>query len=250
LIAGESIKHSEDISPNRFFAELYGDSETPGHFIAIQELLLSSTFNPVQAISEIQNNETWCGIDLQGLDSTSRSASASALHRWFSAQKSKKIDDKGVEAILRVLDFPIANISHTKDAFVTHFAGVIPCPIPDYGSEIRSKKIVVIVELQRTSADDVAQYLDRLRLGTNPVILLWMRPIELRLRRKFARTCRQKSLKVLMVDSILAAYLFTVAGQRIRALFECGLPFTNVSPYLGSGPALFLGRPSYGLYCR
>lgn len=246
LIAGESIKHNEDTSPNQFFADLYGDSATPGHFGSLQELISSPSFNPLQAIADIQNNETWCGIDLHGLDSTSRSASASALQRWFSAQRSKKIDEKGVEVILRALDFPITNISHTRDVFVAHLAGVIPCPIPDYGSEIRSGKIVVIVELLRTSIDDVAQYLDRLKPGTNPIILLWMRPIGIQQRRKFARICRQKSIKVLMVDSILASYLFTVEGQRLRALFECGLPFTNVSPYTTTGGMLpdemFYGR--------
>jgi hypothetical protein len=245
LVAGESIKHAEDVDQTPFFLDLYGDSAGPTRFATLHELLLSTSFNPVQAISDIQNNETWCGINLQYLEQTTRSTSASVLQRWFQAQKTKNIDEKGIEMILRALNFPIANIGHDRGNFVAYLVGVIPCPIPDYGTEIGSK-ITVIIELQRTSVDDVAQHLDRLKIGTNPVILLWLRPIALRARRNFARLCRQKSLKVLMVDSVLLSYLMTVEGQRLRALFECGLPFTNVSPYTTTGGMLpdemFFGR--------
>lgn len=245
LIAGESIKHTEDTGQTQFFLNLYGDSSRSGRYTALHELLSSASFNPLTAISDIQNNETWCGIDLKDLEQTTRSTSASALQKWFQAQKIKKIDEKGIEVILRAFDFPISHISHDRGHYVAQLAGEIPCPIPDFGTAVRSK-ISIIVEPQRTSVDDVAQYLDRLKIGTNPVILLWLRPLALRARRSFARLCRQKSLKVLTIDSVLAAYLLTVEAQRLRALFECALPFTNVSPYTTTGGMLpeemFFGR--------
>lgn len=246
--SGESIDDTEEINETNHFQALFGDKSCAGYFQDLIACLGSTnpTFDSNQAIADIQSNDSWCGIDLRSLESGSRAASAGAMQRWFVSQKARKIDEKAVETILRAFDLPISSVSHSRDGFVANLAGDISCPIPDFGSEIRLRKIPIHVEFQRSSADDMVQHLERLKIGTTPTILLWIRPVPMAIRRKFSRLCRQKSMKVLLIDTVLAAYVLTVESPRTRALLECSLPFTNVAPYATTGGMLpeemFFGR--------
>jgi hypothetical protein len=248
LEAGESIDDAEELNETNHYTSLYGDVSQTGCFGLLMECLdaKSPPFDPNKIISELQHNDTWCGIDLRRLDPRSRSECASAMQRWFGAQKSRRIDENNLEAILNAFDLPVSTVNREREGFVLRLAEDIICPIPDFGSEIRSRKITVQVEMQRSSVDDVVQHLDRMKLGMAPTILLWMRPVPMQSRRKFSRLCRQKSMKVLLIDTVLAAYILTTDSPRVRALFECGLPFTNVTPYTTTGGTLpeemFFGR--------
>lgn len=248
LEAGEPIDDIDYGAKTEHFTSFYGNGGQPGIFGSLMERFESKAppFNPNKAVSEIQEEPTWCGIDLSPLDAADRSRCAAVLQQWFSVQRSQRIDEKGLKQILVGLDFPAGSVERDGEGYLLRLTEDLVCPIPDFGSEIRSRKVRVLVDAKRNSVDDLLQWLEKLRFGSSPTILLWMRPVPLPVRRKFSRLCREKSLKVLLIDTVLTAYVLTTESPRLRALFECGLPFTNVTPYTTTGGTLaeemFFGR--------
>lgn len=66
-------------------------------------------------------------------------------------------------------------------------------------------------------------------------------------RRQLARECRASRRSLLVLDDALAVYLACVpANERLRAFFECTLPFTDLMPYSTTSsvlpPEMFFGR--------
>lgn len=81
----------------------------------------------------------------------------------------------------------------------------------------------------------------------SPIIIFYMGRLTVKGRRDMTRVGRKHPHKpLLVVDETLLCFLCGERGPRLKALFECALPFTVVNPYTDSGgmvpPEMFFGR--------
>lgn len=206
--------------------------------------LTDSKFNAAKLLSALSSGAEVCGLRLD--DAGQRIEAKNALSSWLEWARDQNSTEERVAAMVPYLGFPIPKVhKRTLGSFEAVFVAPVECPVPDFGSELKGK-ICVLCDTRSTSAEDALAAVIRHGIAARPTLLLWFKPVSTATRRAFARLCRDKSYKVLLVDTVLALFLFLRGSEKLRTLFECSLPFTTVSPYSSAGGNLpdemFFGR--------
>ena len=118
------------------------------------------------------------------------------------------------------------------------------CPTPAFGSTAGGR-YRIICALDRPNEEDLAAEVDRSSDGS-PTIVFYLGVFSERHRRLLARLSRQKPRLMVVLDMALALFLATRPGGRLRAFFECALPFTCLEPFSTTAglvpPEMFFGR--------
>jgi hypothetical protein len=210
----------------------------------LYRFLTDSKFNSVKLPSAVSSGAEVCGLRLD--DAGQRVEAKNALSLWFEWARDQNSTEERVAAMVPYLGFPIPKVhKRTPGSFEAVLTTPVECPVPDFGSELKGK-ICVLCDTRSTSAEDALAAIIRHGIAARPTLLLWFKPVSTATRRAFARICRDKSYKVLLVDTVLALFLFLRGSEKLRTLFECSLPFTTVSPYSSAGGNLpdemFFGR--------
>jgi hypothetical protein len=227
------------------FTEFFGSQESVEPLeTQLYRYLTDSKFNAPKLLSAISSGAEVCGLRLD--DAGQRVEAKNALSSWFEWPRYPNPTEERVAAMVPYLGFPIPKVhKRTPGSFEAAFTAPVECPVPDFGSELKGK-ICVLCDTKSTSAEDALAAIIRHGIAARPTLLLWFKPVSTATRRAFARICRDKSYKVLLVDTVLALFLFLRGSEKLRTLFECSLPFTTVSPYSSAGGNLpdemFFGR--------
>lgn len=112
---------------------------------------------------------------------------------------------------------------------------------PKFGSLSRGSYLVVVMH-PTVLMEQIRSSL-RARF---PTIVIVTGKIGIEGRRDIARELRQKDVPALVLDEALLAFIATHKDDRLRVLFDCGLPFGRVQPYFTAPgkvpPEMFFGR--------
>ena len=193
------------------------------------------------------------GLLFTGDDDTSGQAAA-FMRAWVNLRRSKAdLREAHIRAVLAHLGF--------VDPKVTAMRRVTPrfrvfqartelvsdrrvCPTPAFGSTAGGR-YRIICALDRPNEEDLAAEVDRSSDGL-PTIVFYLGVFSERHRRLLARLSRQKPRSMVVLDMALALFLATRPGGRLRAFFECALPFTCLEPFSTTAglvpPEMFFGR--------
>lgn len=127
------------------------------------------------------------------------------------------------------------------------------CMIPLFGSSAHGRYRLVCIRPGASWAEEISGAISGGRDGHGPVLpgvpVLIFYPGRLGVaeRRRLARRTREKTQNFLLLDEWLMLYLAVCnPAERLKAFFECTLPFTAVDPYSSTGgdvpDELFMGR--------
>ncbi|GEM_PF-3920292 len=144
------------------------------------------------------------------------------------------------------------NYSNSYDVDVVATNVILPNfshPIPEFGTQM-TEFVKVLAIFGDRGNKGITTDISNL-LSSSPTIVLIDRALKLSDRREIAELVKGNSLNIpqpfILIDWVLALYLCTVVeSDRMAALLQCSLPFTNVMPFVKlSGKVadeMFIGR--------
>lgn len=118
-------------------------------------------------------------------------------------------------------------------------------PVPHFGSRVDKHLRVLCVWSPPERREVLTGALQQLKSDAEGTLVLYLDRLELVRRRQL---CRQAGTAALVIDEWLLLYAASLAegDSRLRALFECGLPFSSINPYIPRAgtvpPEMFFGR--------
>ena len=235
----------EDSVATHFFKDFFVEKTGNKTRADIVHERLAKSFNAAEFANEIQAQDSLLGFSLKGI--RDRAAISNPIKLWNQIARDNIVNPERVSSIMASFGFPSCKVTPTRAqaACKVVFDTIIPCPVPDFGSNLRGSVDVVCIS-KTDSVEDVFSTLDKLSLTSAPVILFWVYPLDAAMRRTFAKNCHRRAQKILLVDSVLATLVLLQGRQKLRTLFECALPFTYIAPYSTTAGALpdeiFYGR--------
>lgn len=117
-------------------------------------------------------------------------------------------------------------------------------PIPQFGSLQNGTQDVVCV-WERPGAEVVQSLIERLELGINNIVVLFLGRLKTRHRLDLMRAARKDSLAWAVLDELLLLYLARETESRLKTFMRCALPMSSINPYMETGPVppeMFFGR--------
>ena len=177
------------------------------------------------------------------------------MQNWFDLAKSiahNTIDVEILEKFLNVLTFQETCVSRPEQAIsnnkVWKFNAKIKFPVqseyfipPIFGSRSNDEYAVILAH-QSTLIEQIVSELK----PNIPQIILIAGKLTVQQRIEIAHQLRKRNIAVILVDEVLAAFISSRTDSRIETLFECGLPFGRIEPYITDAgrlpPEMFFGR--------
>lgn len=120
-------------------------------------------------------------------------------------------------------------------------------PVPHFGSRVDGRFRVMCIWAP-DGKEVLTPAIPHLRAEGEGTVVLYLDRLGLARRRQLSTLCRQNSAAALVIDEWLLLYLASLheGDERLRALFECALPFTASNPYTQRAgtvpPEMFFGR--------
>ncbi len=118
------------------------------------------------------------------------------------------------------------------------------CPVPQFGSRTQGEYRVLCV-WGSPSPDAVGRIAASAAHGGQALITLYLGRLTSAQRGSLRSVCRHHNQTMMCVDETLLVFLLGCGENRLRALFECALPFSLVNPYVPQGevpPEMYFGR--------
>jgi len=120
------------------------------------------------------------------------------------------------------------------------------CWIPAFGSQSRGNYNVLCV-WEQPGPDVLSRILTDPSFSGKPVFILYFGRLGEQRRINIRTMAGQKNVPHLLVDEVLFLFLMTQGDQRMNALFDCALPYSQLNPYTpfraGDVPSeMFYGR--------
>ena len=257
LIANEYLDYVRrgEALPEGIAATSAFDEFFPDAFRKISSALETSPFRNLNKVLEaIRAGEPIADLAFPS-NSDEREDSALFMRSWVNLDQSRgDTRDSGIKQLMVQLGFPVKSVTNLRSvtprfkAFEVKTEVVIAdrfiCPVPAFGSNAAGK-YRVICALERPTEEDLLAEVDR---GGDALatIVLYLGVLSEQRRRLLAKLSRQKPRPLVVLDSALALFLAARSGARLRALFECALPFTSVEPFTTTAglvpPEMFFGR--------
>ena len=274
---GVRIARSPSTAPSENFTQFLNRAEEYRDGIAVNGL--------TRYVNSIQQGEETHGIRFDLTDESHREESVSVLHSWQglrdrtayaeetdaldkrSAVTDKRLaehDKKLAQHVNDICRFAGFHVSHSPQ-FVTTNDGLfhvkVPLdsgplsPLPGFGSNlvlsnhreerVNNSLIDVVVSKRSHNPDEIMEFLKRVGIGDKAVLVLLTRQVSMKFRLKWQQVCALMQMMALPLDSCLLLHL---CGERnrLKTLFEIGLPFTWALPYIPKGETvakeMFVGR--------
>ena len=194
--------------------------------------------------------------DLLMVSTDRQAASRKILKDWFALEKavsSSQPTENILKELLRELSFETGE-SKPRVQVKTHRAWIhdirlrVPYdPIrtwfvpPVFGSACSGRYVVAVMH--------PSVLVEQIRLELKPdtaTIVIVSGKLGVDRRREMANHFRQQNVAALILDESLIAFLASRKEERLRVLFDCGLPFGRIEPYITDAgrlpPEMFFGR--------
>ena len=193
-----------------------------------------------------------------------------AIYSWFHLKSNHMIKDEQKSShlytILRYLGFEehptsaLISIQQPLPKFEWYILSLRPRtapPVPQFGSlrvqgDSRSQTTKtdyahydIVLIWDRPGRQEIESFANK--INKRPAILLYFGRMLPPQRQEFNQLSKSWEIPFLLIDDILIAYLSGEYDVRLRAMFECTLPYAYVNPYVpfatGSVPSeMFFGR--------
>ncbi|MBR8839969.1 MAG: hypothetical protein DSM106950_39720 [Stigonema ocellatum SAG 48.90 = DSM 106950] len=206
--------------------------------------------NPLVVIQKVQKRESFCGINLKRPPGAATDRAAEMLTAWFSAKRSRSIEQKNIQVILATQGFNTVQIRVNPcggRTWVNVTTEVIRnkelCPVAAYGSAAHGQYRILCV-WDRPTVEDILNAVGE--TSPHPAFVFFFGRLTTQRRRDLAWICRERRRTFVLIDDILMLYLCGVEEPRLPTLFNCALPFTFLEPYAATAglvpPEIFYGR--------
>lgn len=218
----------------------------------VREYKVVEKDSPKSIIQRVKARENICGIDLSHLSSKEADASANVLANWFTAKAKQYATADDVNVFLSGIGFinprTMSSSNRTNrwfDVTVTPVRNRKQCPVAVYGSMARGRYRVLCVGNKPNEEELLSVAYDPSH--PSPVIIFYFGLITEQKRRDLAQAAHEQRRTLIVIDDALLLYLCCKPESRLRAMFECTLPFTFIEPYLTTingqvPPEMFYGR--------
>jgi hypothetical protein len=207
-----------------------------------REFRQPGTRSGTEILRKVRAKQNFNGLTFSDLSDDHIKQAAELAELWFGIRTRGIIVPAEVERLLRMLGFPGTPRSTMSSTFnkrwwVDARVGTIRdkkiCPIPKYGSGARGYYRIFCVLDDPASGEVFEEMRETQQYSTIVLHFGWMSEQE---RIAIAAQCRSQQRTFIVIDSALILYLCTQPEKRLRALFDCTLPFTWLQPYvLSSG---------------
>lgn len=175
-------------------------------------------------------------VDMDRVAGKQAERAARILEAWFGAKKVRRVDRLEARKILENLGFSPSDIDVNQiggRTWITLMAEPVKdrerCPLPAFGSNANGRYRILCV-WDRPTEEDLLNYVGD-TLHSSPVLVFYFGRMTEQRRRDLARRCRQRRRTFVVIDDTLLLYLCGEPEPRLRAMFECSLPFTFAEPY-------------------
>jgi len=194
------------------------------------------------------------GLDFSALSLRDRSRVNEVCSQWSAVAQTGVLT---VEVVFEILAFLGFVLEHSQTVefrqarprqvcdFEVKFRPTLDrrvCPLPIFGSQSGGNLKARAVWHE---ADPSELFQTRGSSG-DPRIILYFSAFAADARRGLAAACWERAQTCIVVDTALLFFLGTLPSGRMRALFECSLPFTYAQPFVPGGgsvpPEMFFGR--------
>lgn len=189
-----------------------------------------------------------------------RRSAAEMADAWFKIKRDRNADGEQVRNLLGSLGFEVEDVRIEEPRRASGhdslwgLAQAKPledreiCALPRYGS-LAAGRYRLLLFWGRPNVDLLLGRLgEQQETDPPPLLLFFGRMTEADRRDFMLRVKRGESKGAVLIDDALVLFMAMQNGDRLRVLFECGLPFTRSNPYTTTGstlaPEMFFGRQS------
>jgi hypothetical protein len=211
-----------------------------------RELKKLGNISKREIVSKVRGRGSFCGIDFSRLTDAQAVEAAEMVGTWFDIKESGVIVPETVSKVLNHLGFgEVQSTLSTQyarrwwmEARTKPIRDKKTCPVPAYGSGARGRYRIFCVfdqPMEEELLDAIGDTLHR------AVIVFYFGTMSEQERREIAHQCRspQQQRTFIIIDDALMLYLCSEPAKRLRALFDCTLPFTWLEPYVPTGRVPF-----------
>jgi hypothetical protein len=192
-------------------------------------------------------------LEALGANEPLRLGAMEILDAWeLGKRRADEEGPKGVQRLFAALQFRAPKVfkyivppKNAADATVHLQCALIndrdTVVLPTFGSEALGHYRVVLLWEQISMQHMLRRITSSLSAEGGPIIVLCFRAVDRPERLALARllaTTNRDSPPILLLDEILLLFLaqYNGGGGRLKAFFDCTLPFTSVDPYVTEGP--------------
>jgi hypothetical protein len=202
-------------------------------------------------IESIARGDALGGVDFAA-DEVDRGVASRVAKHWLSAIAQGRIENSEAKAILNHLGYDVRDVSRSNregrhmwfNAHGAEMADRERCPAPAFGS-LAGGRYRLLCVWNKPSEEDLLLEVDAGSQG-QPVIVFYFGTLSEARRRGLAHLCRIRPRPAVVVDTPLLLFLLAETTNRLRALYQCALPFCGGEPYsttAGLVPVeMFFGR--------
>ncbi|WP_439814581.1 hypothetical protein [Zavarzinia sp. CC-PAN008] len=181
-------------------------------------------------------------LDLEALPPERRSDALELLELWLSASEMGEGVTSDLTALLQGLGFVNPRLSGGKRRRISQDGewDLKTAPVPDrdtrgvdaFGSRAQGRYRLAVL-WQRRSPDGIVEAIRRMGDG-DPVIALFFGCLTPRQWRRIAAQASLHDERFLVLDEAMLSFLAAEPQPRLRALFDCALPFTTPDLFSGA----------------
>jgi len=248
-------EYIERIKANHPLPPLLVEEEIGGGFTAKVEEAIAAAFRSDNEfpgfVAKVRGKGRVAGCDFSAFSAETHRELIDWLDAWQQMGLPTGLNEAvlkrwliGLQFVPRTVRVSEAGAIQTADVEAEPIADRNVCGVPAFGSEANGRYRIVRVAQRQ----DPAQLLSHLITHGNgaPAILLLGYRLDRQVRLEFARLCRDKRVRGILVDEILMAFLAGFQRDRLSRFFRSTLPFSWVNPFLPTSsyvpPELFFGR--------
>lgn len=202
-------------------------------------------------LQRVRNKERVSGRDFGAIPQEAHRELLDWLEAWEQVHGNAAMTEEVVKRWLSGLRLSLRSVQITNngatqiaDVEVDPVADRSVCGVPAFGSEAAGRYRLIRVS-QRQEPAQLVQLVATQSRGVATILLVRHR-VDRAMRLEYARLCRDRKIRGLLVDELLVSFLAGFETGRLNRFFRATLPFTWVNPYLPTSsyvpPELFFGR--------
>ncbi len=234
-----------------------GESKTLKAFLDLMNWLAegredSESYTQDAVVNAVQRREDMLGLEFSALTGVQARHSASLIEAWYLMDRYRTPDINRLHEILTYLGFSPKSPKEGRrvaDTVITVTTEPLRnrelCPVHSFGSTADGHYDVILSWSQSARASIIRSV--ELNPNRHAIVLHFGR-LSIEDRLWLRRWSIKNSAQFIVVDETLVLYLasLTTGMLRLRALFDCTLPFTCVEPFFTAAglipPEAFYGR--------
>ncbi len=174
---------------------------------------------------------------MKNVPGTQANLAADAIENWFEMKRDRKVSEHGVESIMKYFGFTTIRELNIRKQFGFTIINISTeelkdknsCPISYYGS-LAKGNYQIIPLWDRQSEDEIVKVYNQFSKNSTTFIFYFGTLTEYK-RREIAHILKERRHKFLIIDDIILTYLAGERSARMKALFECTVPFSFYEPY-------------------